>query len=279
MKRASCTNKIVSHRCYEEKVNFLFVCTRLYLECLTSFVAGRQWFIRSTLVTHLMDEVINNTVMKFSDTPLGCSKYYYPCFSLQHWFWVTAWLFELAGGAIGDFEDTCVPKTQRETLFTVAALHQWDMGINDPRCITTAENVSVQSLRQVLNRNSHDLTSCSGFVKRWNQFKCLVLIPVSVKILSLYHSVTDNWISSLEGMSLPPALLAPTGRIGIDWRRSRSSMILPIFLGIRFGLWMLKAILSKRIRMNPRLLLMLALLSTFYPKQHMLPLWCNMFSI
>ena len=54
----------------------------------------------------------------------------------------TAWIFELAGGAIADFEDTCVPKEQREAAWTVAALHQWDMGIDDPRCITTAEDVS-----------------------------------------------------------------------------------------------------------------------------------------
>ena len=54
---------------------------------------------------------------------------------------LAAWIFELAGGAIGDFDDTCVPKSQRETAFTLAALHQWDIGIDDPRCITTAEDV------------------------------------------------------------------------------------------------------------------------------------------
>ena len=52
----------------------------------------------------------------------------------------TAWLFELAGGAIGDFEDNCLPKEQREAAWTVAALHQWDMGIDDPRCVSTAED-------------------------------------------------------------------------------------------------------------------------------------------
>ena len=35
-----------------------------------------------------------------------------------------------------------MPKEQREAAWTVAALHQWDMGIDDPRCITTAEDVS-----------------------------------------------------------------------------------------------------------------------------------------
>jgi hypothetical protein len=53
----------------------------------------------------------------------------------------TAWLFELAGGAIGDFENSCLPKEQREAAFTVAALHQWDLGIEDPRCVTAAEDV------------------------------------------------------------------------------------------------------------------------------------------
>ncbi|KAI0629552.1 hypothetical protein C8Q77DRAFT_1076036 [Trametes polyzona] len=83
---------------------------------------GRQWFLRSALITTLPDEVINRTVLEFADTPIGCT-----------------WLFELAGGAIGDFEDNCLPKEQREATWTVAALHQWDMGIDDPRCITTAE--------------------------------------------------------------------------------------------------------------------------------------------
>lgn len=53
----------------------------------------------------------------------------------------TAWLFELAGGAIADFDGTCVPKSQREAAFTIAGLHQWDMGIDDPRCVETAEEV------------------------------------------------------------------------------------------------------------------------------------------
>ncbi|KAI0664059.1 hypothetical protein C8Q70DRAFT_905684 [Cubamyces menziesii] len=87
--------------------------------------AGRQWFMRSALITTLPDEVINRTVLEFADTPIGCT-----------------WLFELAGGAIADFEDTCLPKEQREATWTVAALHQWDMGVDDPRCITTAEQVS-----------------------------------------------------------------------------------------------------------------------------------------
>ncbi|KAK1224609.1 hypothetical protein PQX77_012504 [Marasmius sp. AFHP31] len=87
---------------------------------------------RSALITSLSDEVIDKTVSEFADTPEGCT-----------------WLFELAGGAIADFEDTCVPKSQREASFTVAALHQWDMGINDPRCITTAESWISDTLKPV----------------------------------------------------------------------------------------------------------------------------------
>ena len=52
-----------------------------------------------------------------------------------------AWLFELAGGAVADFENSCVPKTQREASFTIAALHQWEMWIDDDRCVASAEEV------------------------------------------------------------------------------------------------------------------------------------------
>ena len=51
----------------------------------------------------------------------------------------------MSGGAIADYEDTSIPKEQREATWTVAALHQWDMGIDDPRCVTTAEEVSLLS--------------------------------------------------------------------------------------------------------------------------------------
>ncbi|KAF9562951.1 hypothetical protein CPC08DRAFT_749159 [Agrocybe pediades] len=84
--------------------------------------AGRQWFIRSALISSLPDDIINDTVLQFADTPVGCT-----------------WLFELAGGAITDFEDTCVPKSQREAAFTIAALHQWEMDVDDDRCIDSAE--------------------------------------------------------------------------------------------------------------------------------------------
>ncbi|KAJ7750109.1 hypothetical protein DFH07DRAFT_828209 [Mycena maculata] len=93
---------------------------------------GRQWFIRSALITSLPDEIINETVMSFAGTPVGCT-----------------WLFELAGGAIVDFEDTCVPKSQRESTFTIAALHQWEMSIDDDRCIDSAEEWIAGALQSV----------------------------------------------------------------------------------------------------------------------------------
>ena len=46
-----------------------------------------------------------------------------------------------------DFEDTCVPKSQREASFTIAALHQWEMDlIDDVRCVDSAEEVSFSPL-------------------------------------------------------------------------------------------------------------------------------------
>ncbi|RPD57835.1 hypothetical protein L226DRAFT_472397 [Lentinus tigrinus ALCF2SS1-7] len=92
--------------------------------------AGRQWFLRSSLVTSLPDELITKTVIEFADTPIGCT-----------------WIFELAGGAICDFDDTCLPKEQREAAWTVAALHQWDMGVDDPRCVSTAEDWMKHTIR------------------------------------------------------------------------------------------------------------------------------------
>ncbi|KAJ7286911.1 hypothetical protein C8J57DRAFT_1430748 [Mycena rebaudengoi] len=83
---------------------------------------GRQWFIRSALITSLPDEVINQTVLQFADTPVGCT-----------------WLFELAAGAIVDHEDNCAS-------FTIAALHQWEMSIDDDRCIDSAEEWIAQTL-------------------------------------------------------------------------------------------------------------------------------------
>jgi len=54
---------------------------------------------------------------------------------------ISAWLFELSGGAIVDYEGTCIPKVQRQAAFTIAALHQWEMEVDDPRCVSRAEDV------------------------------------------------------------------------------------------------------------------------------------------
>ncbi|GLB37918.1 putative oxygen-dependent FAD-linked oxidoreductase family protein [Lyophyllum shimeji] len=94
--------------------------------------AGRQWFIRSALITSLPDDIINQTVLQFAGTPVGCT-----------------WLFELAGGAIADYEDTCVPKSQREAAFTIAALHQWEIDVHDDRCIASAEEWISRTLKPV----------------------------------------------------------------------------------------------------------------------------------
>ncbi|KAJ4471539.1 hypothetical protein J3R30DRAFT_3737465 [Lentinula aciculospora] len=142
--------------------------------------AGRQWFIRSALINSLPDDIIHQTVLKFDDTPIGCT-----------------WLFELAGGAINDFEDTCLPKSQRETLFTVAALHQWDMGINDPRCITTAEDWIAETLKPIrtggpfpsfLGRHEDSSRTIASFGSNWDRLKELKKIydPTNVFKNSLW---------------------------------------------------------------------------------------------
>ncbi|KAF6759991.1 hypothetical protein DFP72DRAFT_805866 [Ephemerocybe angulata] len=94
--------------------------------------AGRQWFIRSALVSSLPDDIIGKTVDEFAGTPVGCT-----------------WLFELAGGAVADYTDTCLPKSQREAMFTIAALHQWEMDFDDPRCVTSAEAWIAGTLKPV----------------------------------------------------------------------------------------------------------------------------------
>jgi hypothetical protein len=69
----------------------------------------------------------------------ACSKCEIHCF---HDHPACQWLFEIAGGAIADFDDTCLPKEKREAAFTIAALHQWPMGVDEPRCVEVAEDVS-----------------------------------------------------------------------------------------------------------------------------------------
>ncbi len=83
----------------------------------------------------------------------------------------SAWIFDLAGGAIGDFEDNCLPKEQRDAAWTVAALHQWDMGIDDPRCITSAEAVSLSGLFFSL---CCFLCACIDVLVRWQWMKTTI---------------------------------------------------------------------------------------------------------
>jgi hypothetical protein len=35
---------------------------------------GKKWYIRSTLIRSLPDDVINKTVLEFANTPIGCSE-------------------------------------------------------------------------------------------------------------------------------------------------------------------------------------------------------------
>ncbi|KIK60801.1 hypothetical protein GYMLUDRAFT_73655 [Collybiopsis luxurians FD-317 M1] len=124
---------------------------------------GRQWFIRSALITSLPDDIIHQTVTKFDNSPIGCT-----------------WLFELAGGAIADFEDSCVPKSQRDTLFTVAALHQWELGVDDIRCITAAEEWIYDTLKPVqiggpfpsfLGRHEQPARTMACYGSNWDRLK------------------------------------------------------------------------------------------------------------
>ncbi|KAJ7157802.1 hypothetical protein C8R46DRAFT_1225560 [Mycena filopes] len=113
---------------------------------------GRQWFIRSALITSLPDEIINETVLQFADTPVGCT-----------------WLFELAGGAIIDFEDNCVPKSQREASFTIAALHQWEMTVDDDRCIDSAEEAMDRRLPEFLGRHEPADRTIGCYGTNWDR--------------------------------------------------------------------------------------------------------------
>jgi hypothetical protein len=135
---------------------------------------GNQWFIRSALISSLPDEVINKTVIEFADTPVGCSESPYFAFFFPFRTtvrisesYISAWLFELSGGAIIDYEGTCVPKAQREAAFTIAALHQWEMGVDDPRCVSSAEVV---------------------------RFSPPVCVPLTVTLRSFSPPPTEQWL-------------------------------------------------------------------------------------
>jgi len=126
---------------------------------------GNQWFIRSALISSLPDDLINKTVIEFADTPVGCT-----------------WLFELAGGAIADYEETCIPKAQREAKFTIAALHQWEMGVDDPRCVSSAEDWLRETIKPVaaggsfpsfLGRGEPPARVAASFGENWERLVAL----------------------------------------------------------------------------------------------------------
>lgn len=85
--------------------------------------AGRKWFIRSDLLNTLSDDTIHETVMRFADTPVGCT-----------------WLFELSGGNVSDEHGGCFPASSRQATWTVAAFHQWELDEDDPKCVSAAED-------------------------------------------------------------------------------------------------------------------------------------------
>jgi hypothetical protein len=124
----------------------LFSIRLFLLHIIISILAGRQWYIRSALISSLPDEIINETVIQFANTPVGCSTSFLFLPDILMVLLFTAWLFEIAGGAIADFEDTCVPKSQRDAPFTIAALHQWEMDVRDDRCVDSAEEVGILNL-------------------------------------------------------------------------------------------------------------------------------------
>ena len=144
---------------------------RVHMVLTSLFLAGNQWFIRSTLISSLPDDIVNQTVLQFADAPQGCSESSRHLGEIQrfHCHSLAAWLFEIAGGAIADFEDTCLPKEKRVAAFTIAALHQWPMGVDEPRCVETAEEVSffpVNPLLDSCSAHASHVTS-SGFLVPW----------------------------------------------------------------------------------------------------------------
>ncbi|KAI9465374.1 hypothetical protein BJY52DRAFT_1202468 [Lactarius psammicola] len=153
---------------------------------------GNQWFIRSALISSLPDEVINKTVLEFADTPVGCT-----------------WLFELAGGAITDYEETCIPKAQREAKFTIAALHQWEMGVDDPRCVSSAEDWLRDTIKSVatggsfpsfLGRGEPPARVAASFGENWER---LVALKKKYDPTGLFRNTF--WPLNKEGVEIDPS--------------------------------------------------------------------------
>ncbi|KAH8980746.1 hypothetical protein EDB86DRAFT_2813435 [Lactarius hatsudake] len=153
---------------------------------------GNQWFIRSALISSLPDEVINKTVLEFADTPVGCT-----------------WLFELAGGAITDYEETCIHKAQREAKFTIAALHQWEMGVDDPRCVSSAEDWLRDTIKPVaaggsfpsfLGRSEPPARVAASFGENWER---LVALKKKYDPRGLFRNTF--WPLDKEGVEIDPS--------------------------------------------------------------------------
>ena len=75
-----------------------------------------RWYIRSDALPGLSDEVIAESVARFSDIPER-----------------SAWLFELIGGAIAspNRAPSCIPDAAREALVRVDCIHQWKLATAD----------------------------------------------------------------------------------------------------------------------------------------------------
>jgi hypothetical protein len=137
-----------------------------------------------------------------------------------HVFAYTAWLFELAGGAISDYEDTCIPKSQREASFTVAALHQWEMGVLDDRCRSAAEDWISGTLVPVNQGGPYPTVRYTALIIRWC---CSFLSRSSLP-------VTNH-------QPAPWHVMATTGHVSL---RSNRNMIPLGCSEIHFGRWMSK---------------------------------------
>lgn len=75
-----------------------------------------------------------------------------------------------------DFENSCLPKSQRQAAFTVAALHQWDIDLEDPRCVESAEEVCVP--HSILSLSHNTPGESSGLRRHSPPSLSVVLFPV-----------------------------------------------------------------------------------------------------
>ncbi|KAI0682941.1 hypothetical protein BC835DRAFT_1311296 [Cytidiella melzeri] len=94
---------------------------------------------------------------------------------------------------IADYADTCVPKEQREAAWTTAALYQWKMGIDDPKCIEAAE--------EFLARHKNPSTTNASFGKNWD---CLAALKR--KYITNFRLLDKDGEPVAEPYSRPPSL-------------------------------------------------------------------------